>query len=250
MAEKLALREKTRVVIWDINQEMLDSTVRHITLLGGFCQAYKVDVTNREQVYATAKKVEEEVGNVDILINNAGIVAGKSILLSDDKSMERVMHVNAISHFWTTKAFIPYMVQQNSGHIVTVASAASLGGTKCMSDYCASKFAAFGFAESVRVEMKDMAPHVKSTIVCPFYINTGMFDGVKTRWPRILPILEPDYVVDKIIKGIKRNEEMMILPRFGYVTFFCRFFLPINVQDQFLEWFGITDSMDHFKGRK
>lgn len=67
------------------------------------------------------------------------------------------------------------------GHIVSIASLAGMGGAPRLTDYCASKFAAVGFEESLRAELQDEGyPDIKSTVVCPFYINTGMFDGVQT----------------------------------------------------------------------
>jgi all-trans-retinol dehydrogenase (NAD+) len=66
------------------------------------------------------------------------------------------MRVNALSHFWTVRAFLPSMLQKNHGHIVTVSSAGGMAGTSNLSDYAASKFAAFGFNESLRVELNNM----------------------------------------------------------------------------------------------
>ena len=81
------------------------------------------------------------------------------------------------------KAFLPAMVARNSGHIVSIASSAGLFGVTGLADYCASKFAAVGFDESLRFELEAMGKTgVHTTVVCPYYINTGMFDGVRTRY--------------------------------------------------------------------
>jgi len=80
------------------------------------------------------------------------------------------------------KSFLPAMLQRNSGHIVTIASAAGFVGTNGLVDYCASKFAAVGFDESLRMELAALGKTgVHTTVVCPYYINTGMFEGIKTR---------------------------------------------------------------------
>ncbi len=82
----------------------------------------------------------------------------------------------------TTKAFLPDMMATNKGHIVSIASVAGLSGSVKLSDYCASKFAAVGFEESLRLELQcDGYYGIHSTVVCPFFINTGMFAGVKSR---------------------------------------------------------------------
>ena len=75
------------------------------------------------------------------------------------------------------------MIEKNHGHVVTIASMAGIFGQSGLCDYCASKFAAVGFEESFSNELIRLGKTgVKSTVVCPFYINTGMFDGVKSQW--------------------------------------------------------------------
>jgi all-trans-retinol dehydrogenase (NAD+) len=77
------------------------------------------------------------------------------------------------------KALIPSMIEKNHGHIVSIASLAGLFGVAGLSDYCASKFGAVGFDESLRNELTASGKTgVKTTVVCPYYIKTGMFDGV------------------------------------------------------------------------
>ena len=84
--------------------------------------------------------------------------------------------------FQTTKAFLPAMVERNHGHVVSIASVAGLLGVAGLCDYSSSKFGAYGFNESLQMELAATGKHdVHTTVVCPFYINTGMFDGVKTR---------------------------------------------------------------------
>jgi len=89
------------------------------------------------------------------------------------------------------------MMERKKGHIVTIASAAATVGTPKLADYSASKSAVFGFAEALRTELSlNNYSGIKTTIVCPYYINTGMFDGVNSPNP-LLPILSPDWVVEK-----------------------------------------------------
>ena len=118
------------------------------------------------------------------------MVSGKRFLDCSDDEIRRTMAVNTMAHFWTVKAFLPEMIARDSGHVVTVASAAGTIGVSRLADYCASKFAAVGFDESLRVELGQIAPGVVTTVICPFFITTGMFDGVRTRVPWLLPILD------------------------------------------------------------
>ncbi|KFV70103.1 Epidermal retinol dehydrogenase 2, partial [Dryobates pubescens] len=164
------------LVLWDIDDEGNEETSKLAQQLGARrVFTYHCDCSSKEEVYKQADKVKKEVGDVTILINNAGIVTGKRFMDSPDSLVEKTMEVNIMAHFWTYKAFLPAMIASNHGHLVSIASAAGLVGTNRLADYCASKFAAVGFAESIALEMKDMEKSgVKTTIVCPFYINTGM----------------------------------------------------------------------------
>jgi len=101
--------------------------------------------------------------------------------------------------------------------------------------------------ESLRKEIRKLKKHgVKTTCVCPYYINTGMFDGVKGHF--LLPILQPDYVVSKIVTAIKRNQAWLVLPRFGYLIPLFRALLPTSILDFSSDIFGIDNSMDTFSG--
>ncbi|KFQ69990.1 Short-chain dehydrogenase/reductase family 16C member 6, partial [Phaethon lepturus] len=164
------------VVLWDINQEGLKETSRLARENGAVrVHSYICDCSKRQDVYRVADQVKKEVGDVSILVNNAGIVTGKRFIDSPDSLVEKTMEVNIMAHFWTCKAFLPAMIASNHGHLVSIASSAGLTGVNRLSDYCASKFAAVGFAESIDFEMRDLGrAGVKTTIVCPYVINTGM----------------------------------------------------------------------------
>ncbi|NWR08133.1 RDHE2 dehydrogenase, partial [Paradoxornis webbianus] len=212
------------VVLWDINQEGLNCTVRMARENGaGRVHSYICDCSKRQDVYRVADQVKKEVGDVNILINNAGIVIGKTFLDSPDSLLEKTMEVNTVAHFWTYKAFLPAMIAANHGHLVSIASCAGLCGGSQATDYCASKFAAVGFAESVDMEMRVLRKTgVKTTIVCPFVINTGMFNGVKCKWPHVIPSLDPEYVAERIVSAVQQNQEMLIIPRIIYLLCFLK----------------------------
>jgi len=249
LADKL-VGEKVTVVICDLNQEQLDNAVKDIKSVhkDGKIFSYVLDVTNYQKVNEVAEKVKNEVGKVTMLINNAGIVTGKTFQESTEIEMMRVMNVNCISHFWTIKAFLPEMIKNNHGHIITIASAAGIAGCAGLVDYCASKFGAFGFNESLSLELKNIANGVNTLVVCPYFINTGMFDGVVTKFPSIFPILSPNYVVNRIIHSIKRRDKELYLPYSLYVTFIARMLSP-SKREWIADFFGINDSMRNFKGR-
>lgn len=204
------------VVIWDINKIGIEETVIEIRQNGGKCWGYYCDISDREAIYRTAKLVQVDVGNVTILINNAGYIYGDTLLQIPDDEIEKTFKVNILSHYWTTKAFLKDMMKDNHGHIVTIASVAGLMGTYNCTDYSATKFATIGFHESLFTELKSHGYNgIQATLVCPYFINTGMFPGVK---PKLMKSLEPEYVANEVVSGILTNRMLIILP--GIIKFF------------------------------
>jgi len=241
-----------KVVLWDVNGDGLQQVAKNISSNGGTCHSYIVDLGSREDIYKTATKVKSEVGKVDILVNNAGIVSGKCILdpqFSDERAA-LTLKINTEAHIWTTRAFVPEMAATNKGHIVTLASAAGIVGTAGLTDYSASKFGAFGFDEALRLEFKKKGlTGCHTTCVCPFYIDTGMFAGAKSKW-WFLPMLKQEWVVEQIITGIVQNKNYVILPSIVNLIFFGRLFFPTWFADGLTAFLGVSNSMDDFVGRQ
>ncbi|CAG2218637.1 SDR16C5 [Mytilus edulis] len=238
-----------RLVLWDVNDKGNEETAKQIKALGAYVKTYKIDLSNRDDIYSVAAKTKEEAGDIDILVNNAGIVTGKKFLECSDNMIQKTFEVNTLAHFWTCKAFLPGMMERNHGHIVTIASSAGYLGVNGLSDYCASKFAAVGFDESMRFELEMMGKEVKTTVICPFYINTGMFDGAKTRWPFILPILEPEDTVNKIVDAVLCNQHIVMLPKSLYFFMALKGVLPCKVLSCVCYYFGVSNVMDNFRGK-
>lgn len=239
-----------RIVVWDIDPDAVDEVVREVKASTGRpAHGYVCDVSDRDDVYATAERVREEVGFVDVLVNNAGIVSGRGFLENPDESVERTFAVNTLALFWVTKAFLPAMVERDHGHVVTIVSASAITHPPRLSDYAASKAAAAAFEESVRNELREIAPGVRTTAVFPYYIDTGMFEGVTpNRIPWLLPVQEPRRVVTKIVDAILRDKRRLIMPPFQLVGFPLRA-LPISILDFLQHALGIHAAMDHFTGR-
>ncbi|XP_035659075.1 epidermal retinol dehydrogenase 2-like [Branchiostoma floridae] len=199
------------IVAWDINEEANEATVQMIRQEGGKAFGFVCDCSKRDDIYRVAQQVKTSVGHVTILINNAGIVTGRKFLDCPDDLIQKTMDINTNAHFWTTKAFLPHMMEQNHGHLVSIASSAGLMGVAGLSDYCASKFGAVGFAESIRSELRIQGKSgVHVTCVCPTFINTGMFTGSKLK---NVAMLEADDVVREIVAAVQRNQFMLVIPR-------------------------------------
>ncbi len=252
LGKKMALlfaEKGAEVVVWDIDEAGLKRLQEEINRKNLKIHGYKCDISNRNTVYETADRVRKEVGEIDILINNAGIVSGKPFIECNDEQVERTMAVNTMSVFWMTRAFLSSMIERDRGYIVNIASAAGLIGVAGLADYAASKFGVFGFDESIRMELRKRGSSVKTMIVCPFYINTGMFDGVKTRFPILLPILDEEKTARKIIKAVAKGKKRLCMPWIVYTVPLLRI-LPVKAFDWIASFLGVHDSMDEFKGRK
>lgn len=244
---RLMLERKARVIIWDINQASIDTTIAEYSN-GNSIFGFQVDVSNIEQIQETAKKVKQEIGIVDVLINNAGIVVGKFFHEHSTSDITTTLSINVTGPMLVTKEFLGDIIAQNSGHICNISSSGGLVSNPKMSVYAASKWALIGWSDSLRLEMEQQGKDVNITTIMPYYINTGMFDGVKSK----IPILEPEAAALTIVKSIERNKKMVTMP--GYIYRFTRLgqaIMPLAVFDWFAgSVMGIYKTMEHFVGRK
>lgn len=245
------LREGARnVIIWDIQEESLYQTAGEWQGLGfDNVLAYVVDVTDTENVRDTAADVLQEVGGIDILINNAGVVVGKYFEAHTPEEIDLSLDVNVRGVMQVAHAFLPSMIRRGRGHLVNIASAAGLIPNPKMSVYAGSKWAVVGWSESLRLELEAKYNHLKVTTVTPGYIDTGMFAGVTA--PMLMPTLSPTEIVDKIIHGIQENAIHVRAPWSVYLAPFLRGVLPTRIFDYVVgEALGVYESMTTFVGKK
>ncbi|KAF7993621.1 hypothetical protein HCN44_010216 [Aphidius gifuensis] len=141
------------IVIWDIDKSGIEKVVNEIKSLNGNCTGYICDITKKNEVYKIAKTVKKEIGNVTILVNNAGYVYTKTIVDSTDEQIEKIFKTNILSHFWTTKSFLPNMMKNNHGHIVTISSMAGFIGGYRTTGYSTTKYATVGYHKSLFTEL-------------------------------------------------------------------------------------------------
>lgn len=245
MALDAAARGAAEVLIWDLSTEIGQRVREEIVAAGSRARSFAVNVADSSQVAAAA----EDTGPVDILINCAGIVTGKKLVDADEKAIRRVYDVNTLALYWVTRAFLPGMLERDRGTVVTIASAAGFTGVARQTDYSASKFAAVGFTESLRAELRAEGSKVSTLVVCPYYINTGMFEGVTTKFPRLLPILEETDVSTKVLDSIASGREQLVMPSLVRILPGARL-LPTRMFDKAMDFLGVNKTMDHFTGRR
>lgn len=240
------------LVIWDINQQSIDNTVAELAPKGKVV-GYRVDVSDEQSVIDAAKAVKEQVGDIDILINCAGIItSNKTFDNCTTAEIHRTMNINTIAPMVVALQFLPDMIARNSGHICNISSAGGLISNPKMSVYAASKWAVIGWSDSVRIELEQLKSRVKVTTIAPYYIKTGMFDGVKSP---IVPLMKPEYAARQIIRAIEKDSLVKVVTKLiPFPYHFVRFMqgiLPTRLFDWvFGEVFGIYHSMDNFTGRK
>ena len=241
-------RGARRFIIWDINLAGIEQTRKELSSYGKV-KGYIVNVADNDVVTAAYRKTVEDCGPIDILINCAGIVtSNKTFDQQTTEEIVRTMNINAIAPMFVARAMLPDMLKRNSGHICNITSAGGMLSNPKMSVYAASKWAATGWSDSVRIELEEMKSNVHVTTVTPYYINTGMFDGVKSR---IIPILKPEYVCKRVIRAIERNTRFRGIPFGFHFIRFCQAILPTTIFDFiFGKVVGIYHAMDEFTGRK
>jgi len=203
-------KKGARLALWDINGEGLQETAEEAKLFGaGEVETYKVDLSKRKQIYENAEEVLRRQGRVDVLVNNAGIISGQDLLETSDKKVELTFAINALSHIFMVKAFLPGMIANKSGHIMGVASMAGYFPSPRMTDYCATKFAARGFYEALDAELrsKSLENYIKVTLVAPAAVKTPLFKGFEQPFA-----MEPEYVAKQMLGAVEVPCFHLILP--------------------------------------
>lgn len=213
---------------------------------------YSIDLGELGAIAQTAQAVRKDVGGIDILINNAGIVRGKLFWEHDNGEDTRpTMQVNALAPMYIAREFLPGMLESpREARIVNIASAAGTLANPRMSVYAASKWAVIGWSDSLRIELSQEGyGHVKVTTVAPSYVDTGMFEGA--RGPLLTPVLTPEYVVDRVWSAMLAGRPTLMLPWSVGLAKTLKGVLPTRAWDALAgRVFGVYSSMDEFVGRR
>jgi all-trans-retinol dehydrogenase (NAD+) len=245
---KIALMKGVaNLIIWDIDEVKLKETESEFKTQYSNVFSIVVDVSDVQQIISAAEKTKQLVGSIDILINNAGILIGKYFHEHSHTDIHNGMVINANAYMHIASEFLSEMINQNSGHICNVASAAGMIGNPRMAIYCASKSAVIGWSDSLRLEMKKLGKNIHVTVVTPNYINTGMIPGVKS----LIPIIEKEDAAQKIIKGIERNKIYIRFPGIIYILPFLKGILPVHCFDFVIgKIFGVYKTMNTYSGKQ
>lgn len=238
----------SHLVIWDVQDDALQRVTGDLAGRGRRVTGFRVDVTDLAQVQATLRQMRAVGIDVDLLINNAGIVVGKQFAEHSHEEIGRSMAINALAPMHLAREVLTSMLERGRGHIVNVSSAAAMVSNPGMSVYCASKWALVGWSDSLRLELERSRSGVRVTTVLPYYTNTGLFAGVHSP---LIPLLEPEHVARAIVAAIRRDRIFLYLPRWMRVTPLLRGLLPARWFDKMGgDWIGVYRSMTTFTGRQ
>ncbi|HET9201304.1 MAG TPA: SDR family NAD(P)-dependent oxidoreductase [Dehalococcoidia bacterium] len=171
-------REGANIAIADLPdvRNAADETKGQIEELGRRALLIDVDVTDESQVQAMASTVLSELGSIDVLVNNAGVIKVAPVPMMDEATWDLIFDVNVKGTFLCAKAVAPHMIEKRRGRIINLASMAGKSGAGGVSAYCASKFAVIGFTQSLAHEMAPFDVTVNA--ICPGEVKTFMWDEV------------------------------------------------------------------------
>jgi short-subunit dehydrogenase len=254
-AERAVAEGAAAVVLWDRDAAGVTSTAAELSALAGEgtrVVPYVIDISDLGAIAQTAQRVRTEVGNPDILINNAGIIRGKYFWEHDNGDDTRpTMQINALAPMYITREFLPGMMDNfyRAARIVNIASAAGTLSNPRMSVYAASKAALIGWSDSLRLELEQQHhDNVKVTTVSPSCISTGMFAGA--RGPLLTPVMTPEYVVNRVWAAMLAGKPQLMMPWTVGLARALRGVLPQPAWDVVAgRVFGVYRSMENFTGR-
>jgi short-subunit dehydrogenase len=251
-AERAIAEEASAVVLWDVDESALTEALAELD--DGRCavSGYFVDVSNADEVAATVDAVLDDLGRIDVLVNNAGVVRGNHYFWETDleRDTKFTIDVNTLAPMYVAHGFLPAMIAApGECRILNLASAAGFTPNPRMAVYAASKWAVIGWSDSVRLELKQAGfDHVKVTTVCPYYVGTGMFEGAKSA--PLLPILDPADVVDEAWTATLDGKPFVVMPKTVQLSEMLKGVVPIGVRDFIADHvIGVYHSMEDFTGR-
>ena len=210
---------------------------------------YTLDVTDTSRIIGLKEQIQRDLGRIDVLVNNAGLVFGGGFL---DVPLEKHLttyRVNTLGLVAMTHAFLPDLIAGTDGHVVNVASASGYIGLPFGATYASSKWAVLGFTESLALELELQGHgHVHATAICPSYVATGLFDGAKA--PFGTKLLTADRVADLTVKAVLGNKPYLRTPWLVQATPIMKALTPFRLFYRVAAFLGVNTSMMQWRGRR
>ena len=199
------VRKGCRVAIGDLDLPLAEKTAAE---LGAGTLALPVDVTDRPSFVTFLEEAERQLGPLDVVINNAGIMPVTSFVEESEESIHRQVDINLHGVITGTQLAIERMRPRHTGHIANIASQAGKGGVPGIATYSATKHAVVGLTEAVRWELRGSG--IETHCVMPTVVNTELTSGVGQRW--VKPV-EADDVADEIVDALEVGRYDVWIPK-------------------------------------
>ena len=197
-------REGVHVVLSARSREDLDSVARDVRTLGVNAVSVPTDVTDsssREKLYESAKNA---FGRVDILINNAGIEQISHYTRLSPETIESMIKTNLMAPMLLTRLILPEMIEQGSGHVVTMSSLGGKKGSPYSASYAATKAGLIEWTRGLREELHNTG--ISASVICPGFVSkAGMFAVQNKKAPGIVGETTPELVAAAVIRAIKKD---------------------------------------------
>lgn len=232
----------------DVNEQGLAETAAGCAGAGVKVSTTGLDVAERQAVFAWADQVVEELGRVDLVVNNAGVALAADISAMAVDDLEWVMGVDFFGVVYGTMAFLPRLIARGEGHIVNISSVFGLVSVPSQSAYNAAKFAVRGFTDALRMEMEIARTGVSCTTVHPGGIKTNIarnakvdegftaMAGGRERFVEQfdkLAFTRPDTAAKRILVAVERNQRRVLIgPDAGFIDLVSR--LPAGLYQRAL----------------
>ncbi|UCF69347.1 MAG: SDR family NAD(P)-dependent oxidoreductase [Acidobacteriota bacterium] len=237
------------LVLSDIDERALPEALETVAVFGGAVHAYPLDVTRPDAVLGLRQRLVEEVGPIDVLVNNAGVVFGGPFLEVPLDQHAMTYRVNALGLVAMTHAFLPDLISRPEASLVNIASASAFIGLPFGSTYASSKWAVLGFSESLRLELSELGHrHVHVCAVCPSYIGTGMFEGARP--PTTTRVLEPEFIAAAVVKAVVDEQLYVLEPWLVKITPALKGLLPTRLWDSLSSALGASSGMSGWIGHR
>jgi NADP-dependent 3-hydroxy acid dehydrogenase YdfG len=225
------VREGAAVAIGDLDGDLARRTAEE---LGPRASAFALDVTDRASFEAFLDAVEAQLGPVDVLVNNAGIMALGPFVAEDDATARRMVDINVHGVLHGMKAVLPRLLARGDGHLVNIASAAGKGPYPGGATYCGTKHFVVGVSDAARGELRGTG--VEVSVVMPVVVDTELASGVGTA--RGIPKIKPEDVAEAIVETLKRPRFDVYVPRFMAPLTAATALLPRRLREALLRALG------------
>ncbi|WP_133524796.1 3-ketoacyl-ACP reductase [Flavobacterium sp. 245] len=201
-------KEGVNLILIARTQADVDQLADQTTNLGVKSLALAADVSDMNSINAAVEKALAEFKNIDILINNAGIASFGKFLELEPSDWEKIIQVNLMGTYYTTRAVIPNMIERQTGDIINISSTAGLNGNALTSAYSASKFAVLGLTDSLMQEMRKH--NIRITALTPSTVATDMAKDLNLTDGNPEKVMQSEDMADLIIAQLKLNRRVFI----------------------------------------